>query len=93
MLIWSSSFDCSLLNFSNNHVDFIINKNQPSSWRLSCYYGFPERVRRRESWDLLRHLSTLSNLSWFIFGDFNDLLTVDDKFGVVPHPQWLFQGF
>ncbi|GAU47118.1 hypothetical protein TSUD_98950 [Trifolium subterraneum] len=29
---------------------------QWGEWRLTCYYGYPERSRRRAAWDLLRDL-------------------------------------
>ena len=62
-------------------------------WRLTCFYGFPERNRRRDSWNLLRILHGNSSLPWCIFGDFNDLLSPGDKMGSVEHPSWLFRGF
>lgn len=45
------------------------------------FYGFPERERRKASWDLLRHLSSVSQLPWCAFGDFNDLLFSSEKRG------------
>ncbi|XP_075478725.1 uncharacterized protein LOC142519565 [Primulina tabacum] len=60
---------------------------------LTGFYGFPERGKRPESWALLRSLSTQSTLPWCIIGDFNDLLSPDDKKGKYEHPQWLYTGF
>lgn len=83
---------CSLIGFSNNHIDVEI-KHDSGNWRLTGFYGYPERARRRESWNLLRRLSLVSSLPWMIIGDFNDLLSVADKKGRVAHPNWLFNGF
>ena len=44
-------------------------------WRLTCYYGYPERARRKESWQLLQSLSQHSNLPWCCSRDYNDLLS------------------
>lgn len=61
--------------------------------RLTCYYGFPERERRREAWEFLRLLAAKSSLPWCIAGDFNDILHAPNKKGVHPHPASLLNGF
>jgi hypothetical protein len=35
----------------------------------------------------------MSDLPWCIIGDFNDLLSQEDKKGTHPHPNWLCNGF
>jgi endonuclease/exonuclease/phosphatase family metal-dependent hydrolase len=35
----------------------------------------------------------MSALPWCIIGDFNDLLSQEDKQGQHPHPNWLCEGF
>lgn len=70
-----------------------IKENGALDWRLTCFYGFPERERRRESWLFLKSLATLSSLPWCVMGDFNDLMYESDKAGRVPHPQYLLSGF
>ncbi|KAK2428712.1 hypothetical protein QL285_027211 [Trifolium repens] len=35
----------------------------------------------------------MSPLPWCIIGDFNDLLSQEDKVGDHPHPNWLCSGF
>ncbi|XP_074347087.1 uncharacterized protein LOC141685909 [Apium graveolens] len=60
---------------------------------MSCFYGYPERAKRRDSWSLIRRLSGLDSLPWLIMGDFNDLMYESDKQGNVPHPNYLLNGF
>ncbi|XP_057779716.1 uncharacterized protein LOC130998302 [Salvia miltiorrhiza] len=91
-MMWKNSYNCSILGYSRNHIDLCIT-NANGNWRLTGYYGFPERSRRRDSWTLLRRLAGVNNLSWLIIGDFNDLLDPGDKRGRVDHPNWLFTGF
>ena len=62
-------------------------------WRLTGFYGMPERNHRRESWNLLRSLHSRSSLPWCVIGDMNDLLEESDKKGNVEHPAWLFRRF
>lgn len=52
-----------------------------------------ERERRRDSWRMLCQLSSLSPIPWCIIGDFNDILSADDKCGKIEHPNWLLDGF
>ena len=92
-VMWKNSITCWVVDSSTNHIDVhLIGKNSPA-WRLSCFYGFPERTRQQESWDFLRYLAAKDNLPWSVFGDFNDLLYATDKKGFNPHPQALFDGF
>lgn len=82
-IMWKGRVACRVGNVSNNHIDVeILEKNIPK-WRLTCFYGYPERSRRRESWDFLMSLA----------GDFNDLLHAVDKMGKNAHPQYLMDGF
>ncbi|KAL5172575.1 hypothetical protein HKD37_16G045299 [Glycine soja] len=62
-------------------------------WCFIIFYGYLERYDKRNSWDLLRHIASLSFIPWCILGDFNDLLSRDDKIGNYDHPNCLIQGF
>lgn len=76
-----------------NYIDFEVVNEQTGCWRYTGYYGYPERNRRLESWNMLRELAGKSMLSWCIIGDFNDLLTRDEKRGGKAHPRHLPEGF
>ncbi|XP_031092171.1 uncharacterized protein LOC115996872 [Ipomoea triloba] len=93
-LLWMSSIDLDITAYSNNHIDAVLAMDigRPS-FRFTGYYGFPERQRRRDSWNMLRTLAAQSTLPWVVMGDFNDLLHHSDKRGRVPHPEWLLAGF
>lgn len=54
--------------------------------------GYPQSVRRRESWDLLQALAMSSSLLWVCIGDFNDLLAIEEKRGNHTHPNWKLEG-
>lgn len=92
-ILWKPCVKCSVLESSSNFIDVCISDSGVHSWRLTCFYGYPERTRRNESWNLIRSLATKSSLPWCIFGDFNDMLYASDKMGRVLHPQSLLDGF
>ena len=71
----------------------LFRNNNTVSWLLTCYYGYPDRTKRRESWNLIRRLETITTDPWCIWGDFNDLMFTSDKKGRIKHPQYLLDGF
>jgi endonuclease/exonuclease/phosphatase family metal-dependent hydrolase len=91
--MWRDTIKCRVMNYSRHFINLVVEDKEGAEWRLTCYYGYPERGRRRQAWDLLRELRDMSDLPWCIIGDFNDLLSQEDKKGTHPHPNWLCNGF
>jgi exonuclease III len=71
-VMWKDTIKCRVMNYSKNFINLVVEEDE---WRLTCYYGYPERGRRRQAWDLLRELQDMSDLPWCIIGDLNDLLS------------------
>ncbi|KAK6133887.1 hypothetical protein DH2020_032377 [Rehmannia glutinosa] len=92
-LLWKEKNMANLLSFSSNHIDVEVHLKETATYRLTGFYGYPERNRRRESWSFLRQLAAQSNLPWCCIGDFNDIISPNEKRGSVPHPSWLLSGF
>ena len=62
-------------------------------WRLTGFYGHPDRSKRHVTWDPIRTLHATSPLPWCLVGDFNYMLNPSKKLGHVLHPEWLFRCF
>lgn len=92
-IMWRRNVICTVISASSNFIDLEFYERNATNWRLTCFYGFSERHKRKDSWNLLRKLASVSHLPWCIFGDFNDLLYKEDKAGKHPHPQSLMNGF
>lgn len=92
-VLWNINFQVSLLSYSQNLIDLDIIDCIKGTWRVTGFYGFPERGRRRDSWNLLRSLATRSSNPWVVIGDFNDLTSQNDKKGLLEHPDWCIHGF
>ncbi|KAH9672066.1 reverse transcriptase domain-containing protein [Citrus sinensis] len=92
-LLWQATSSVRLLKYATNFIDAEIEVQEIGKWRLTGFYGYPESSKRRESWDLLRLLSSSSSLPCLCIGDFNDLLAANEKRGKIVHPNWKFVGF
>lgn len=51
-VFWRRHVNCEILSYSQNHMDVLFSDNGVASWRLSCFYGFLERSRRKDPWIL-----------------------------------------
>ena len=44
-------------------------------------YGHPQASQKKHTWTLLRRLTGLFSLLWLCFGDFNEILNLNEKRG------------
>jgi hypothetical protein len=56
-------------------------KDSNSLWLLSAIYASPRRSERKVLWKNLMVISGLHNLPWVMVGDFNDIISGDEKWG------------
>ena len=81
-MLWSRDIKVEVQGYSGNYIDAIVTDPESGfKWRITGFYGNPETHRRKESWDLLRSLSQKYQLPWLCFGDFNEIVSVEEKFG------------
>lgn len=80
ILMWEEGIQAQVLSSSEGHIDVVI-KDDKGWWRFTGFYGNPESHRREDSWELLERLSQASKLLWIVRGDFNKILTADEKQG------------
>jgi hypothetical protein len=53
-LLWQEANEVNIQNYSLRHISAIITTAESdSSWRLTGFYGHPDRAHREESWKLL----------------------------------------
>ena len=60
--LWKHDSEAKLLGFSKSHIDMEISIVGFPSWRFCGFYGEPNRSLKTNSWDLLRHLGSISSL-------------------------------
>ena len=68
-------------SFFRYHIDAIIrdSNEKVKKWPFTRFYGEPDTNKRHVSWEMLRRLKGMSQLPWLCTGDFNEILTSDEK--------------
>ena len=83
-LFWAAEVVVDTQTYSPNHIDANICIQNSPPWRLTGVYGHPEKERKVETWRLMRHLHACGTLPWVCLGDFNEILSFDEKKGGNP---------
>ena len=80
-MLWKDEVDLHIQTYSPHHINAIIQTNPRNPWRITGFYGYPEESHKHESWILLCHLHSRMSMSWVCIGDYNELLSSDEKQG------------
>lgn len=48
-VMWKDNVSCIIMDSSLNHINVSTFDHEPVSWKLTCFYDFPERFRRNAS--------------------------------------------
>lgn len=78
-VLWRNLHFVNISSYNNNFISVEVIEDNLANWRLSSFFGYPERSRQKASWDLLRLIFASSTLPWCCIGDCNDLLSADEK--------------
>ncbi|XP_048496581.1 uncharacterized protein LOC125495795 [Beta vulgaris subsp. vulgaris] len=80
-LMWRSTIKIQITSFSANHIDVIVGEEDQGEWRFTGIYGFPEEENKDKTGALMIALARATELPWLCGGDFNLLLTANEKKG------------
>ncbi|XP_075670014.1 uncharacterized protein LOC142639761 [Castanea sativa] len=64
-----------------------------SPWRITGFYGRPKEHRKQESWGYLRNLKSRSSLPWLCIGDYNEILSSNEKQGRIARSNRFMEEF
>ena len=91
-VFWKSSYGVEILSGDKRIIDLKVSVRSMSFF-LSCVYGDPVRERRQEVWDRLVEIGLSRNEPWLLAGDFNELMSNEDKLGGAVREESSFWGF
>lgn len=80
VVMWKSCFDVEILSSDKRIIDMKVSIGSITFF-FTCVYGDPVRARRREVWNRLVHIGLMRDEPWLLTGDFNELLSNDEKLG------------
>ena len=80
--------------YSWNHIDaYVTEKMIGKGFQIICFYGKAETHKCKESWALLKHLSSLSAEPWVCMVDFNEILDNSERKGRGVRLGWQIEDF
>jgi exonuclease III len=86
-ILWNfCTFNLNIINYDLHYIDMLItNQQHPNTWRATGIYGYPKTQEKFLTCQLINDLSCINNNpNWCLFGDFNILLSSDEKSGGNP---------
>ena len=87
-LLWKENINLEIMGYVGNFINAIVTEADSGlKWRIIGFYGQPEAHKRKESWDQLKALNRKFQLPWICFGDFNEILSMNEKMGGVQRSQ------
>ena len=92
-MLWKEDVNGNVGSYCQNHINLVISTEGKTTWRLTGFYGLLERVRRRESWELLKMISNSCSLPWVVVGNFNGIISNDELSGPNDRENWMLKGF
>ena len=85
-LLWDSDvvhLDVLSINHQVIHASVQVSSS-PFSWLFSAVYASPLQASRLQLWDHLKSFATSHSLPWMLAGDFNEILSHNEKFSSSP---------
>lgn len=96
--IWKTSFwQVDILKQSTQYLHLEVGWKREAKWLLTVVYGKPHLQARISLWDDLREIQLGVNTAWAMVGDFNAILSSNERAGGAHNPSWRgmtdFQNF
>ncbi|XP_062099715.1 uncharacterized protein LOC133805549 [Humulus lupulus] len=93
VMLWRKEEEGRLMSYSFNHIDIVLKLENHPEFRLTGFYGEPQRRLRHNTWRRLTQLAGASELPWCLIGDLNNVLYQWEKRGGHAYPSGLINGF
>ncbi|KAF4386854.1 hypothetical protein F8388_006809 [Cannabis sativa] len=81
LLLWKEELNVRVDSSSPGHVLARVAGKDFFPWTLTCFYGHPDALQRKFSWELLRNIRKEVFGPWLCIGDFNEVVSLSEKVG------------
>ncbi|RYQ81729.1 hypothetical protein Ahy_B10g100346 [Arachis hypogaea] len=92
-LLWKSNINIDVYEWCDNYIKASININNVMKWQGVFVYGNPVFQKRRKLWRELTVSNRNREEPQAVLGDFNDILSQDEKVGLHPQPKIYLDSF
>jgi hypothetical protein len=92
-LFWDACVTLHVQSYSLFCIDAHVFQDDGVTWRFTGFYGPPETGIRTRSWALLRQLHALADWPWVLLGDFNEIVALEEKYGMEDRSLRQMAGF
>ncbi|XP_072076444.1 uncharacterized protein [Arachis hypogaea] len=86
-LLWNEIYNINIYFWSDNHIKARIDDRKGKIWECNFIYGNPCFGRRKEQWRAITVNNNNKGEPQLFIGDFNDILSQEEKIGLHPKPQ------
>ena len=86
-LLWNEgpSFSVEIITCSEHSIHALVKVPSPSlTFLLIAVYALPQFNKRKPFWDYLQNLAMNISLPWIPLGDFNDMISKEEKLEGLP---------
>jgi hypothetical protein len=81
-LFWTVDVGVEIQNYNHRHINAkVCSSPAKPQWKFTGFYGHPDPSKRMEAWNLLRHIAWMEPMPWVCLGDFNEILSANEKYG------------
>ncbi|XP_072066788.1 uncharacterized protein [Arachis hypogaea] len=86
-LLWNEIYNIDIYFWCENHIKARIDDRKGKIWECNFIYGNPYFGRRKEQWRAITANNNNRGEPQLFIGNFNDILSQEEKIGLHPKPQ------
>ena len=86
-LLWNErpSFSVEIIPCNEHNIHALVKVHSPSLlFLLTTVYALPQFTKHKPFWEYLQNLALNISLPWILLGDFNDMISEEEKLGGLP---------
>lgn len=78
-MLWNNNVNLHIQSYTRWHISMKADWQGGREWMITNFYGHSETSKRGSSWELLKLVSSETNLPWIYFRDFNEITCLSEK--------------